>query len=121
MNDNVANNSLNCNTALLTYIATAAHEQDFKEAILAYFVLWRCGAPGLEKTALDAAAEFVIHRCFKQQLDFEVRLRCKPWERDKCCIDCSCRSKMRSIGLNEMAWYTKQRKVCFAPYPSHAL
>jgi hypothetical protein len=53
------NNSLNCNKSVLSYIHEAAIEQEIKEALLAYFVIWQW-RDGIRKDQLDAAIEHLI-------------------------------------------------------------
>lgn len=65
------NNSLNCNKSVLSYIHEAAIEQEIKEALLAYFVIWQW-RDGIRKDQLDAAIEHLIKANFGVEVDFEV-------------------------------------------------
>lgn len=54
-----------------TVFADCAVEQEFKEAMMAYFVMWRWGKP-ITSSQLDAACEYVFKKCFDSVVDFEV-------------------------------------------------
>jgi len=57
--ESLRKNSLNCNAGVLSYIHDAAIEQDVKEALLAYFIIWQWGS-GIRKKELDISIEHFL-------------------------------------------------------------
>ncbi|KAL6079686.1 Transmembrane protein [Balamuthia mandrillaris] len=65
------NNSLNCNRSVLSYVKESAVEQDFKELVMTYFVIWKWKV-GISREELDGACEYLLEKSFKVEVDFEV-------------------------------------------------
>ena len=65
--------NLDNNAGVLFRILDEAEEQEFREAILAYFLLWRCGnASGWTESELDRQAEAFVKQMTEFDVDFEV-------------------------------------------------
>lgn len=65
--------NLDSNAGVLTRLLDEAEEQECREALLAYFLLWRqAGEEGWELSQLDAAAEQFLRQQTGIDLDFEV-------------------------------------------------
>jgi len=71
LTDSLVNNSLNCNKSVLSYIKECAVEQEMKEVLLAYFIIWRWGA-GISQDELDGAVEHTLKLNFQLEVDFEI-------------------------------------------------
>jgi hypothetical protein len=63
--------TLGNNASVLSCIIDSASEEDYKEALLAYFVLWLAGEP-LDQATLDARVESLIAEHAGVQVDFEI-------------------------------------------------
>jgi hypothetical protein len=62
------------NLGVIHWVLHSAEEEEFKEAFLAYFVLWRSTeAEGLEIERLDEAVEALVQSVTGQAIDFEIR------------------------------------------------
>ena len=70
INDNIYFRNLNNNAGIFDYLIGAAEEQEYKEALLAYFFLM--GEP-LDERALDTRIEAWLDEHFKLKVDFEVK------------------------------------------------
>lgn len=65
--------NLDNNAGVLFRLLDDAEEQEFREAILAYFLLWRdAPAEGWTQDELDASAESLLRQWLDQEVDFEV-------------------------------------------------
>jgi hypothetical protein len=71
LTDNVYYRNINNNSGTFTYIIGEAEDQDWKEALLAYFCLLTAEAP-LAREALDARVEELLARAFGVTADFEI-------------------------------------------------
>ena len=71
LTDNIYYRNVNNNSGIFTYIIGEAEEQDWKEALLAYYVLLTDGSP-LTREALDARVEELLARVFGVSADFEI-------------------------------------------------
>ncbi len=66
--------NLDNNAGVLFRILNEAEEQEFREAVLGYFLLWRrAGCEGWTLEELDRAAEACLARMLGFHVDFEVR------------------------------------------------
>jgi hypothetical protein len=65
--------NLDNNGGVLFRLLDEAEEQEFREAILAYFLLWRkAGAEGWPQPRLDCEAEIFLRHATGREVDFEV-------------------------------------------------
>jgi hypothetical protein len=71
LTDNIYYRNINNNSGTFTYIIGEAEDQDWKEALLAYFCLLTAEAP-LAREALDARVEELLARAFGVTADFEI-------------------------------------------------
>ncbi len=71
LTDNIYYRNVNNNSGIFTYIIGEAEEQDWKEALLAYYGLLTAAAP-LTREALDARVEELLARVFGVSADFEI-------------------------------------------------
>jgi hypothetical protein len=71
LTDNIYYRNVNNNSGIFTYIIGEAEDQDWKEALLAYFCLLTAPAP-LTREALDARIEELLARSFGVAADFEI-------------------------------------------------
>ena len=71
LTDNVYYRNVNNNSGIFTYIIGEAEDQDWKEALLAYYGLLTATAP-LTREALYARIEALLAREFKVSADFEI-------------------------------------------------
>ena len=71
LTDNIYYRNVNNNSGIFNYIIGEAEEQDWKEALLAYYVLLTAAAP-LTREALDARIEELLARAFGVSTDFEI-------------------------------------------------
>jgi hypothetical protein len=71
LTDNVYYRNINNNSGIFTYIIGEAEDQDWKEAVLAYFCLLTAEVP-LTREALDGRVEELLARAFHVSADFEV-------------------------------------------------
>jgi hypothetical protein len=71
LTDNVYYRNINNNSGIFTYIIGEAEDQDWKEALLAYFCLLTAEEP-LAREALDARVEELLARAFGVTADFEI-------------------------------------------------
>lgn len=70
--------NLDTNAGVLQRVLNEAHEQDFREAVLAYFCLWRHGGDhGWTYPELDAFVELDLERRANLQIDFDARCLAK--------------------------------------------
>ena len=80
--------NLDNDTGVLQYLIDSIEEQEYKESVLAYYMLWLQGRPMTEKE-LDGAIEEFIKQYFDDlEVDFEVddalhKIVIHPGERDK--------------------------------------
>jgi hypothetical protein len=70
INDNIYFRNQNNNAGIFDYLIGAAEEQEYKEALLAYFFLM--GEP-LDERALDARIEAWLDAHFDLKVDFDVK------------------------------------------------
>ncbi len=71
LTDNIYYRNVNNNSGIFNYIIGEAEEQDWKEALLAYYVLLTTAAP-LTREALGARIEELLARAFGVATDFEI-------------------------------------------------
>jgi hypothetical protein len=72
MTRNLYEKNLDNSFGVLQYLVDSLEEQEYKEAVLAYFVLWRAGKP-MTEAELDGAVEHFVHEQFAGlEIDFEV-------------------------------------------------
>jgi hypothetical protein len=72
MTRNLYEKNLDNSFGVLQYLVDSLEEQEYKEAVLAYFVLWRAGRL-MTEAELDAAVEHFVHEQFAGlEIDFEV-------------------------------------------------
>ena len=71
LTDNIYYRNVNNNSGIFNYIIGEAEEQDWKEALLAYYVLLTAAAP-LTREALGARVEELLARAFGVAADFEI-------------------------------------------------
>ncbi len=71
LTDNIYYRNVNNNSGIFAYIIGEAEEQDWKEALLAYYGLLTAAAP-LTREALDARIEELLTRRFGVSSDFEI-------------------------------------------------
>lgn len=70
--DTLYHKNLNNDMGVLEYLVSAMEEQDLKESVLVYFVLWRNKQP-MTLSDIDQAVEtFLYERCQGVEIDFEV-------------------------------------------------
>lgn len=72
MQDTMTQHSLNCNTALITYLQEVSRIQSFKEIILAFFVVLQWGPEGITSSECDACCESLIKEMCHGIVDFRV-------------------------------------------------
>jgi hypothetical protein len=70
MTRNLYEKNLDNSVGVLQYLVDSLEEQEYKEAVLAYFVLWRDGP--MTEAELDSAVERFVHQQFNLEIDFEV-------------------------------------------------
>jgi Protein of unknown function (DUF3754) len=71
LTDNIYYRNVNNNSGIFNYIIGEAEEQDWKEALLAYYSLLTAGAP-LAREALYPRVEQLLARVFGISADFEI-------------------------------------------------
>ena len=71
LTDNIYYRNVNNNSGIFNYIIGEAEEQDWKEALLAYYGLLTAAAP-LTREALGARIEELLARAFGVSADFEI-------------------------------------------------
>jgi hypothetical protein len=71
LTDNIYYRNVNNNSGIFTYIIGEAEDQDWKEALLAYYGLLTAPAP-LTRDQLDACARELLARRFGVAADFEI-------------------------------------------------
>ena len=71
LTDNIYYRNVNNNSGIFTYIIGEAEDQDWKEALLAYYGLLTAPAP-LTREALDARVEQLLARAFGVSAAFEI-------------------------------------------------
>lgn len=87
--------NLDNNAGVLFRILDEAEEQDFREALIAWFVLWReAGSGGFTDRQIDEYAERMLHGWLSQAVDFEI---------------CDALSKLRRLGLAEQVGLDRWR------------
>lgn len=64
--------NLDNNAGVLYHLVNEAEEQEFRELVLAWWLLWRGGLQGAKAAELDAAAEQWLRSRFGLSVDFEV-------------------------------------------------
>lgn len=70
--DTLYHKNLNNDMGVLEYLVSAMEEQDLKESVLVYFILWRNKKP-MTLPSIDAAVEtFLYDTCQGIEVDFEV-------------------------------------------------
>jgi Protein of unknown function (DUF3754) len=69
--DNIYYRNVNNNFGIFTYIVGEAEDQDWKEALLAYYCLLTAHEP-LAREALDARAEALLSHAFGVSTEFEI-------------------------------------------------
>ncbi|HLA21359.1 MAG TPA: TMEM143 family protein [Pseudolabrys sp.] len=69
--DNIYYRNVNNNSGIFNYIIGEAEDQEWKEALLAYYGLLTASAP-LTRAALDARLEDLLARAFGVKADFEI-------------------------------------------------
>ncbi len=72
--------SLDNDLGVIFYLMDALEEQEFKETVLGYFVLWREG--DMTEGELDRRCEALLYEKFGMETDFEVRDALAKLERD---------------------------------------
>ena len=71
LTDNVYYRNINNNSGIFTYLIGEAEDQDWKEALLAYYGLLTASGP-LSREALEARVEDLLARLFGVAADFEI-------------------------------------------------
>jgi len=71
LTENIYYRNMNNNSGIFTYIIGEAEDQDWKEALLAYFCLSTAETP-LARETLDARVEELLSRAFGVTADFEI-------------------------------------------------
>jgi hypothetical protein len=71
LTDNIYYRNVNNNSGIFTYIIGEAEDQEWKEALLAYYCLLTAPAP-LTREALDARVEALLATRFGVSADFEI-------------------------------------------------
>ncbi len=64
--------NLDNNSGVLLRVLNEAEEQDYREMVIAYYVLWMFGKEGLTSKEIDEIAELNILRKTDLEIDFEV-------------------------------------------------
>ena len=64
--------NLDNNAGVIYHLLAEAEEQEFREIVLAYWLLWRGGQAGATSTQLDAAAESWLRERCGLAVDFEI-------------------------------------------------
>jgi hypothetical protein len=64
--------NLDNNAGVIYHLLAEAEEQEFREIVLAYWLLWRGGQAGATSTQLDAAAEAWLRERCGLAVDFEI-------------------------------------------------
>jgi hypothetical protein len=64
--------NLDNNAGVLYHLVNEAEEQEFRELVLAWWLLWRGGLQGAKAAELDAAAEQWLRDRFGLAVDFEI-------------------------------------------------
>jgi hypothetical protein len=71
LTDNIYYRNVNNNSGIFTYIVGEAEDQDWKEALLAYYCLLTAQTP-LTREELDTSAEALLTHAFGVSTDFEI-------------------------------------------------
>jgi hypothetical protein len=71
LTDNIYYRNVNNNSGIFNYLIGEAEEQDWKEALLAYYALLTADSP-LPREALDRRIEELLARVFGIAADFEI-------------------------------------------------
>ncbi len=71
LTDNIYYRNLNNNAGIFDYLVGEAEEQEWKEALLAYYTLFTARAP-LTRAALDDAIEAFLARTLKVDVEFQI-------------------------------------------------
>eukprot|EP00053_Salpingoeca_punica_P015447 m.142468 g.142468 ORF g.142468 m.142468 type:complete len:645 (+) comp16714_c0_seq1:98-2032(+) len=71
MTEYLYHKSMNTDDGVANQIVAASHEQDWKEAILAYYFLWQCHEGSLNSQELDETIEAYLAK-LGDQADFEI-------------------------------------------------
>ena len=64
--------NLDNNSGVLLRILNEAELQDYRELVIAYYVLWRFGKAGMKAKQIDEIAEHQLIETINMQIDFEV-------------------------------------------------
>ena len=64
--------NLDNNSGVLLRILNEAELQDYRELVIAYYVLWRFGKAGMRAKQIDDIAEHQLFETINQKIDFEV-------------------------------------------------
>jgi hypothetical protein len=64
--------NLDNNAGVLLRVLHEAESQDYREMVLAYYILWRFGEDGLAMDEVDRIAEQSLHKKTRLAIDFEV-------------------------------------------------
>ena len=64
--------NLDNNAGVIYHLLAEAEEQEFREVVLAYWLLWRGGMAGATSRQLDQAAELWLRECCGIDADFEI-------------------------------------------------
>jgi hypothetical protein len=71
LTDNVYYRNVNNNAGIFTYLIGEAEDQDWKEALLAYYGLLTASGP-VSREALEARVEYILAHLFGVAADFEI-------------------------------------------------
>jgi hypothetical protein len=64
--------NLDNNSGVLLRILNEAELQDYREMVIAYYVLWKFGNTGMKSEKIDEIAENQLLETINQKIDFEV-------------------------------------------------
>lgn len=64
--------NLDNNSGVLLRVLSEAEEQDYREVVIAYYILWKFGENGLLENEIDEIAELNLIRATRLDIDFEV-------------------------------------------------
>ena len=101
--------NLDNNAGAIHRLLAEAEEQDLREVLLGYFLLWReAGPEGWTTLQLDAAAESFLENLLGESIDFEIGDAVHKLERLEL-VDATPGHRWRAVPLHE-AWHRLRRR-----------